>query len=119
MVYDVSVETFERVLEGACLSPRIHMTFTCLDSHVHKTFVCLDQHVHKSFTCLEQHMPKSFTCLTSVSTRLLHCFSLHVYSQLRNNENYFFKVTVQETNKPFAVNCTYETGAWIYGTNIM
>jgi len=102
VVCEVSVETFDRVIEGAFLSPRdhktfacldqhvpktfsyldprIHMIFTCLDNHVHKTFVCLDQHVHKSFTCLEQRMHKSFTCLTKMSTRLSHCFSFHVFS---------------------------------------
>ena len=63
VVYEGSVETFQRVLEGAYLSPHVHKTFICLDQYVQKTFTYLNPRIHYTFTCLEQHAHKTFSHL--------------------------------------------------------
>ena len=95
VVCEVSVETFDRVIEGAFLSPRDHKTFACLDKHVPKTFSYLDPRIHKTFTCLNHHVHKTFrmfgpACAQDIHTLGQHfdkTFALFLFARFQSTSN--------------------------------
>jgi hypothetical protein len=55
VVCEGSVEALHRVLEGACLSPRMLKTLAVMNTQAHKTFACLDQNVDDAFALFLLH----------------------------------------------------------------